>query len=235
MGDTVGIAPLAILVIVTAVGLLFGAAYVPLAVPFAAMAATLADVLVRGREPATQEVPTVLFGSGELKDYQKDVERKGPEARPQPLTLENRENAVLRFRVVRDPPSSRASPHSRCGLVVPEVTRSVDASRLPQEQPDEGVRRRKGLLTKPILLFFTKRTSGPARRMESLIAHVARKERRRLTVVSVDADENAELAERLSVEEIPTLVLVEGRSTIGRLEGRATSGQIDALINDALA
>jgi len=109
----------------------------------------------------------------------------------------------------------------------------VEASRFPQERPDEGARP-KGRLKKPILLFFTKRTSGPARRMESLIAHVARKERRRLTVVAVDADENVELAERLSVEEIPTLVLVEGRSAIGRIEGRATGGQIDALINDAL-
>ena len=87
---------------------------------------------------------------------------------------------------------------------------------------------------KPILLFFTRRTSGPARRMESLIAHVGRRERNRLTVVHVDADSNSELAERLDVEEIPTLVLVEGRSPIGRLEGRATGGQIDALI-DTLA
>jgi thioredoxin-like negative regulator of GroEL len=110
----------------------------------------------------------------------------------------------------------------------------LEASRLPQERPDDGARR-KGRLKKPILLFFTKRTSGPARRMESLMAHVARKERRRLTVVSVDADENAALAERLSVEQIPTLVLVEGRCAIGRIEGRATGGQIDALINDTLA
>jgi thioredoxin-like negative regulator of GroEL len=87
---------------------------------------------------------------------------------------------------------------------------------------------------KPVLLFFTRRTSGPARRMESLVAHVARRERRRLTVVSVDADENAELTERLSVEKVPTLVLVQDRSLVGRLEGRATGRQIDDLI-DALA
>ena len=87
---------------------------------------------------------------------------------------------------------------------------------------------------KPILLFFTKQTSGPARRMESLIAHVARKQRGRLTVVSVDADENADLVERLEVEEIPTLVLVKDRSAVGRLEGRATGGQIDALIENVV-
>jgi thioredoxin 2 len=110
----------------------------------------------------------------------------------------------------------------------------VEASRIPEERPDNDARPA-GRIKKPVLLFFTKRTSGPARRMESLIAHIARKERRRLTVVAVDADENAELAERLDVEEIPTIVLVEGRSMVGRLEGRATGGQIDALINDTLA
>ena len=110
----------------------------------------------------------------------------------------------------------------------------METSRAHHDRRDsDGPARRRP--KKPILLFFTRRTSGPARRMESLIAHVARKERRRLTVVSVDADENSTLAERLSVEEIPTLVLVKGRAPVGRLEGRATGGQIDDLINQALA
>jgi predicted PurR-regulated permease PerM len=77
MGNTVGMAPLAVLVIVTAVGLLLGAAYVPLAVPITAVAATLVDVLVRGRPPEREEVPTVLFNSGEeLHEYQEETERK---------------------------------------------------------------------------------------------------------------------------------------------------------------
>ena len=80
MGNTIGIAPLAVLVVVTGVGLLLGGAYVPLAVPFTAVAATLLDVLVRGKEPARQEVPTVLLDGGELKDYQKDTEEKAKRA-----------------------------------------------------------------------------------------------------------------------------------------------------------
>jgi thioredoxin-like negative regulator of GroEL len=71
--------------------------------------------------------------------------------------------------------------------------------------------------------------------MDSLIAHIARKERRRLTVVSVDADANSDLAERLRVTEIPTIVLVKEHSPVGRLEGRATGGQIDELINRLVA
>ncbi len=81
MGETVGIAPLAVLVVVTGVGLLLGGAYVPLAVPFTAVAATLADVLIRGKEPAREEVPTVLFDGGDLREYQEETERKARRSR----------------------------------------------------------------------------------------------------------------------------------------------------------
>jgi thioredoxin-like negative regulator of GroEL len=83
---------------------------------------------------------------------------------------------------------------------------------------------------RPILLFFTRRTSGPARRMESLIAHYARTERDRVRVVQVDADEHAVLAERLSVQQVPALVLVKERTPVDRLDGRATGAQIEQMI-----
>src|SRR5207253_2575090 len=76
LGNTVGIAPMAILVVVSAFGILFGPAMVPLATPFAAVLATILDVLVRGREPAREEVATVVMPTKELAEYQKDTERK---------------------------------------------------------------------------------------------------------------------------------------------------------------
>jgi len=82
----------------------------------------------------------------------------------------------------------------------------------------------------PTLVFFTRYTSGPARRMASLIAHYARKERGRLRVVSVDVDDHAGLAHRFGVERVPTLILVEEDGAIGRLDGRATGPQIEELI-----
>ena len=60
MGHAVGLAPLVILVTVSAVGLALGPAIVPLATPFAAVVATLIDVFVRGRDPAKEEVPSIL-------------------------------------------------------------------------------------------------------------------------------------------------------------------------------
>jgi predicted PurR-regulated permease PerM len=60
LGHAVGLTPLTVLVVVSAVGILFGPLFVPIATPFAAVLATLLDVLVRGKDPAEQEVPTVL-------------------------------------------------------------------------------------------------------------------------------------------------------------------------------
>jgi len=76
MGNTVGVAPMAILIVVSAFGILFGAVLVPLAVPFTAVLVTLLDVLVRGREPKREEVATVLMPSRPLGEYQEEKERK---------------------------------------------------------------------------------------------------------------------------------------------------------------
>jgi predicted PurR-regulated permease PerM len=82
MGNTVGVAPIAILIVVSAFGILFGAALVPLAVPFTAVLVTIIDILVRGREPANQEVPSVLMPSKPLAEYQEDNEKKTRPRRP---------------------------------------------------------------------------------------------------------------------------------------------------------
>jgi predicted PurR-regulated permease PerM len=67
LGDAVGLSPLLVLVSVTAVGILFGGFAVILAVPLAAVLATLVDVIVRDRDPSAEEVPTVLFPAKEAE------------------------------------------------------------------------------------------------------------------------------------------------------------------------
>jgi thioredoxin-like negative regulator of GroEL len=82
----------------------------------------------------------------------------------------------------------------------------------------------------PLLVFFTSRRSGPARRMESLLAHVARKERGRLRVSKVDVDDRPDLAERFRVGEAPSLALVVERRVVSRLDGRATAPRIESML-----
>jgi predicted PurR-regulated permease PerM len=68
LGHAVGLSPLLVLVSVTAVGILLGALYVLLAIPIAAVLATLVDVVVRNRDPADEEPPAVIFtGAREAK------------------------------------------------------------------------------------------------------------------------------------------------------------------------
>jgi predicted PurR-regulated permease PerM len=68
LGDAVGLSPLLVLISVTAVGILFGGFAVVLAVPLVAVLVTVLDVVVRGIEPAEEEVPTVLFPAKEAEN-----------------------------------------------------------------------------------------------------------------------------------------------------------------------
>jgi predicted PurR-regulated permease PerM len=68
LGHAVGLTPLSVLVAVTATAILFGGFAVLLAIPIAAVLATLVDVTVRHRNPADEEVPAVLFPAKEAEE-----------------------------------------------------------------------------------------------------------------------------------------------------------------------
>ena len=73
---------------------------------------------------------------------------------------------------------------------------------------------------RPLLVFFWSERSGPARRMESLLAHLERKERDRLRI--------------RRVEVVPTLVLVKDKRAVSRLEGRTSAPRIEAMLEPHL-
>jgi thioredoxin-like negative regulator of GroEL len=70
--------------------------------------------------------------------------------------------------------------------------------------------------------------------MESLLAHVARKERERLNVRRVDAEKHPALVRKFSVEQVPTLVFVRDKKIVDRIDGRASMPQIEALLETHL-
>ena len=83
---------------------------------------------------------------------------------------------------------------------------------------------------RPLLLFYTSERSGPGRRMESLLAHLARKERARLRVSRVYVEHCPDLVSRLDVKEVPSLVLLDGGRPLARLEGRASAPRIERML-----
>ena len=70
--------------------------------------------------------------------------------------------------------------------------------------------------------------------MESLLAHIARKERDRLRVLKVDTDQRPEIAERFGIDDVPTLVLVKDKRTVARVSGRASAPRIEQKIEPHL-
>ncbi len=62
--------------------------------------------------------------------------------------------------------------------------------------------------------------------MDSLVANVARKERRYLRVLQVDVNEHPELAGRFRVRAVPTLILVKQGRVVERIEGRVSAARL---------
>ena len=73
---------------------------------------------------------------------------------------------------------------------------------------------------KPRLVFFHSPVSGHCRRVEGLLAQVLQRRRNHgtFTVVRVAEEERPDLIERFAVDQLPTLVVVEGRKVRARLE-----------------
>ena len=63
LGEAVGLSPLLVLFAITSVAILFGGFAVLFAIPLAAVLATLLDVIVRGKDPAEEDVPAVIFSA----------------------------------------------------------------------------------------------------------------------------------------------------------------------------
>jgi len=114
---------------------------------------------------------------------------------------------------------------------VPEKTVAANPTPAHDQQSQPGA----GRDARPLLLFFTDRRSGLARRMSSLVAWVSVTEKSRLRVIEVDVDENRRFAKALDVLSVPTLLLVHDREVLGRHEGRATGQDIEDLIRPHVA
>ncbi len=73
---------------------------------------------------------------------------------------------------------------------------------------------------KPRLVFFTSAVSGRCRRVEGFLAQVLQRRHNHGTfkLYVVDEQERPDMFRRFKVEDVPTLVVVEGRTVHARLE-----------------
>jgi thioredoxin-like negative regulator of GroEL len=90
---------------------------------------------------------------------------------------------------------------------------------------------------RPQLLFFYSPTSGTSRRTEGFLAQVLQRRRNHQAfhVRRIDADRHPQLVERLKVEEIPALVVVENKRVRARLDRPRGCAQISQVLAPWLA
>lgn len=86
---------------------------------------------------------------------------------------------------------------------------------------------------RPSLMFFFSPTSGASRRVEGFLAQVLQRRSNHATfeLRYLDADAHAELAQRLGVVQVPTVLVLEG----GRVEVRVEQPRGAAELRTALA
>ena len=87
--------------------------------------------------------------------------------------------------------------------------------------------------TKPKLVFFTSSRSGQSRRVEGYLAQVLQRRHNHGTfrLHVVEGGEHPELVRRFKVSELPTLVVVEGRTVKARLERPRGCREIEQLLS----
>ena len=73
--------------------------------------------------------------------------------------------------------------------------------------------------TQPGLVFFHSALSGHCRRVEGFLAQVLQRRHNHSTfkLYRVDHEQRPDLAERFAIEDVPTLVVVDGKNVKARL------------------
>jgi thioredoxin-like negative regulator of GroEL len=85
---------------------------------------------------------------------------------------------------------------------------------------------------KPRLLFFHSSVNGHCRRVEGFLAQVLQRRRNHDTfdVLHVAEEDRPDLLERFAVDEVPTLVVVEGKTVRARLSRPRGCRDIEAFL-----
>jgi thioredoxin-like negative regulator of GroEL len=88
-------------------------------------------------------------------------------------------------------------------------------------------------VAKPRLVFFTSSVNGHCRRVEGFLAQVLQRRRNHETfkLYRVDEQERPDLVERFGVEEVPSLVVVEGKTVKARLARPRGCRDIEAFLS----
>jgi thiol-disulfide isomerase/thioredoxin len=112
----------------------------------------------------------------------------------------------------RDRLAGAVSQECAVATTLEHAPRSVREQLSPADAP--------GTASRPTLLLFFSPKSGQCRRVEGFLAQVLQRRQNHaaFTLRHIDADEFPELAQRLAVDELPTIIVVERKRVAARLK-----------------
>jgi thioredoxin 2 len=87
----------------------------------------------------------------------------------------------------------------------------------------------------PVLVDFWAEWCGPCRAMSPVLDRLASERRTQLQVGKVNTDENQQLAGRLGIRSIPTLILFRGGKEVARRSGSSDWGSLNRWVDQALS
>lgn len=84
----------------------------------------------------------------------------------------------------------------------------------------------------PRLVFFHSTRSGPSRRVEGFLAQVLQRRGNHQTfrIYRVSTEDRPDLVRQFEVDQVPTLVVVDGRQVRGRLEKPRGCEEIESFL-----
>lgn len=88
------------------------------------------------------------------------------------------------------------------------------------------------VVERPRLIFFFSTVSGRSRRVEGYLSQVLQRRHNHeaFRLYRVDVDAEPELVQRFGIDEVPTLVVVEGKRVSGRLTSPRGCHPIEELL-----
>lgn len=87
----------------------------------------------------------------------------------------------------------------------------------------------------PVLLKFEADWCGPCQAMKPMVEDIAREYEGRLTVATMDVDQNNRTPYRFGVRGVPTVILFKGGEVVGQKVGLPRKAELTALLDSKLS